>query len=1548
MPSLVNLKATGLQTQSNQLDLPEGSLSVASNVVIDRDNVIQKRRGFKLYGNSFGSSTDVSKQLMQYRDQLIRHYLNKLQFDNGSGLWTAFPGDFLEPQTGIRIKSVAANNNFYFTTSEGIKKIASATSDLSTATISNAGGIKAIDISTSLNFDSLSGFLPENSTVAYRAVWAIKDVNGNLVLGTPSSRSEIYNPTGILLVQDLNKLLVGLDNATESPGTQSLTDTDYASTLGLLGSASVEEVRTNLIALAQKIDEDIYAPLPAITTAVSSTTPLSITFTFASAPALVVGDTIKIVGVIPDTFNGKYTVSAVATPGPNDITVSVQSDVGTYVSGGTATQIKYQFIPEPDELTTSITADQLNSIQSYMSNIIVTLQASPTSEILFTNLDNFIDPLDITTSVNVNITVFIPQEVINAGANEYFLQLYRSSISTATGSTILSDLVPNDEMKLVYEAFPTQAELTAGVMKFVDVTPEAFAGAFLYSNESTGEGALQVNDAPPFSIDIARFKNVVFYANTRNRQNSLTSLLGVQSMIDEFNSGTTPQITITNGTETITYSFVTGIREVTTITTVADVANSLNGTYFDIYSSNDETKYRFYFKTSGGVDTPPPITIETLVRIDIITNATAGDVASAVKDSINLFGSDFLAEGTGPSTVTITNVNFGVTTDASAGTTGFTVATPTQGTGPQEITDITTVADIADSLNGTYFDIYSANDASHYKFYYRTSGGADLPPAITTEKLVKIDIGTGYTANQVAGKTRDIFNIYGLDFLSEDRVLPTIRIKNVASGATTNATPGTTGFTFNIFQEGFGSSVSGKVILLSSNVSPATAVDETARALVNTINQDPNSPVYAFYISAANGVPGRIQLTAKDLTAAPFYILSNNAITGASFNPNISPTSFITAISSTNPAVITTSVAHGLVNGNTIVISSSNSPTSIDGVWTVTVLSPTTFSIPIDLSAMSAGSYTASYSTTTDTISSENNAKINRIMYSKLDQPEAVPGVNFFDVGDSDKAIIRIFPLRDSLFVFKEEGLYRVSGELAPFTLALFDTSCKLRASDSLGVVANLIFAWTKQGIETVSESGSSLVSRPIDSDIAKLSSNNYPNFKTVTFGLGYESDKSYLVWTINTASDTVGSICYRYSTVTGAWTTYDKENTCGIIKVSDDRLYLGAGDINYTEQERKTFSRLDYADREIDLDFNQNSYFNNKLKFTSVNDFSLGDVLVQDQTMTVFGFNMLLKKLDIDPGVGYTSFFANFQAASGDNLRASLEDLAIQLDTLPLFFNDYFSIIDQKTGLIGSQTISTNPVQITSAAHGLETGRFINISGNTSSPSLNGNWTVTKIDANTFSVNTTVLTSVSDGSFVTLDQSFEDMQGSYNLVIQKLNSDTVVSFTNYASITNTTPIESIVINVNTTTKIVTFNIALPYVVGPVVLFKAYDSTAVYSPVTMGDPLGYKHIREATVMFEDKTFTNAILSFGSDLLPEYNPIPFNGDGNGIYGHNNFGEGFFGGNSHGAPFRTYIPRNNQRCRALNIKLEHNVARENIVVYGISLTGEVGYSSRAYRG
>lgn len=57
----------------------------------------------------------------------------------------------------------------------------------------------------------------------------------------------------------------------------------------------------------------------------------------------------------------------------------------------------------------------------------------------------------------------------------------------------------------------------------------------------------------------------------------------------------------------------------------------------------------------------------------------------------------------------------------------------------------------------------------------------------------------------------------------------------------------------------------------------------------------------------------------------------------------------ITSNSVANPTIVTTTVPHGLVNGDIIVISGSNSTPTIDGEQTVTVTGLSTFSVPVNV-----------------------------------------------------------------------------------------------------------------------------------------------------------------------------------------------------------------------------------------------------------------------------------------------------------------------------------------------------------------------------------------------------------------------------------------------------------------------------------------------------------------------------------------------------------------------------------------------------------------------
>jgi hypothetical protein len=191
------ITARGLVTFSNELSVPEGSLVKAKNVNIDERGVITPRRGFNDYGASLALDEDRLKTILEYKGRLLRHYNSTLEFDDGSGNFTAFSGSFNEIEEGFRLKSQEASGNFYFTTSDGIKKISVTNPTLLTASsVQDAGALKAYDISGEAVSDP-AGFMPTESKVAYRVVFGTRDGNNNLLLGSPSARFVVTNLSAV-------------------------------------------------------------------------------------------------------------------------------------------------------------------------------------------------------------------------------------------------------------------------------------------------------------------------------------------------------------------------------------------------------------------------------------------------------------------------------------------------------------------------------------------------------------------------------------------------------------------------------------------------------------------------------------------------------------------------------------------------------------------------------------------------------------------------------------------------------------------------------------------------------------------------------------------------------------------------------------------------------------------------------------------------------------------------------------------------------------------------------------------------------------------------------------------------------------------------------------------------------------------------------------------------------------------------------------------------------------------------------------------------------
>lgn len=1552
MPSTFTLEALGLNTQPNSLTAEAGSLSVAKNVIINRDNVLEPRRGFQIYGNSFGSSSDRAKQLINYKERIIRHYGDTLQFDDGNGLFTSFAGSYLETETGLRIKSIEANGNLYFTTADGIMKISAKTAaDFSSAAefIVPAGAVKALDLKATVkyNYGDQSSFFVQDSAVAYRVVWGYRDLNNNLFLGTPSQRFEVYNPLLALMLQDYEVLLGALDNIGQ--GGSMINDQDYVNTLSLSIDSAASTLRTNLLSLTQKIDEDIVyadndgaptgAPLE-LGTATITTGVATVTFTTGDpSQYLISGSKIFVSGFTATggTFDGAYVVSTVNA---TQITFNTTATgVVTIDPSALIVSNEYRGIAQPGIPDTPATNEQLVEIQDYIVNIIARLNQEPVTVISAPLSTAYIADLDVTKASTVLLNITIPSNINDS----YFYQIYRSQVFQATGTQVLAtDVFPNDELQLVYEAFPSTLERAEGTITVEDIVPDAFRGANLYTNASTGEGILQSNDIPPFAKDINVFKNSVFYANTRTRNRKDFALLGVQNMITDFNNGIPPSLTIATEDGFNTYYFVLGEREEFDITTnVGATLNAAgNGSYFLVNSGNNSLKYYFWYQIGTSVD--PLIAGRVGIRIVASALDTDDQIAEKTRNAFNILNDSFTATAT-LNVVSVTCLDAGYTDDAVDGDTGFTFNVTNQGTGEkasQETSTFTCVADVAGSLAGDYFTVNTAENQEQYYVWFKVSGvGIDPAVANKTGILVNVAINDSATAVALAIKTELDLN-YSTKFVSTVAG-PDVTIKNVRFGRAIDATVGTSGFTLVIDEQGE------LQVLLSDNISPAIAVDETANSLVRVINKNTQESVNAFYTSGAQEVPGKLLFESKDLNSPQFYIVANNQNTGDSFNPTYSPTTQISSISTGSPTtmLITTSTPHGLANLDYVILGGTNSIPSIDGYHQITLVSPTTFRI--NATVTTAGTRGGVISSSLAEVSSNEEAS-NRVYYSKTQQPESVPVLNYFDIGAKDKAILRIFPLRDSLFVLKEDGLYRISGESIPFNLALFDNSCILVAPDSVSSVDNVIYGWTRQGVSSITESGVRNVSRPLDVDLLPLSSNNYPGFKTSTWGLGYESDKSYTVFTVTAKADTYATNGYKYNSLTNSWTTIKKDYVCGVINSFDDRMYVGVGDINSIERERKQFTREDYADRQYDFEIGIGKYLNKVITLDSVLNIEPYDVFVQDQTLTIYTFNMLLRKLDIDPGINDSNYYSLLKAVPGADLRAKIMALAAKLDAdTGVSATDYAATIGSKSGAI-TVIAAGDPAVITSTAHGLITGRKVLLAATNSVPTINGEYTATVLSANTFSVDASVINPGTSGNFSTVNADFDDLKTCYDAIITKLNVDPQVGFSNYSMIQDNTIQEILILSVDRVAKRITVAAELDYVVGPFTVYKSIDCEVIYSPNTFGgDPISLKHMRECQLLFENLAFTKGTVSFATDLLPMFEEVPFVGDGNGRFGFEDFGQGFFGGASHSAPIRTYIPRNSQRCRYMVIKFNHRVAREKWSLFGITLTGETELSSRAYK-
>lgn len=288
------------------------------------------------------------------------------------------------------------------------------------------------------------------------------------------------------------------------------------------------------------------------------------------------------------------------------------------------------------------------------------------------------------------------------------------------------------------------------------------------------------------------------------------------------------------------------------------------------------------------------------------------------------------------------------------------------------------------------------------------------------------------------------------------------------------------------------------------------------------------------------------------------------------------------------------------------------------------------------------------------TISSDNDEAINQIAISKVSQPEAVPILNRIRVGSANKEIQRVIALRDSVFVFKEgEGVYRITGEdVTSFRVSIFDNTVTLVAPESAVAFNNQIYAYTSQAVVGVSDTGTQILARPIESDLLPISA--YSNFSSLAFGVAYNSDRKYLLFLPKLSSDTYPKQAYVYNSIVEEWTQWEMNRTCAIVNAADDKLYMGSADSAYVYQERKDFAISDHADDEVSLTIS--SYSGTTITVSSTTGISEGWTLVRGS-----------RKSTITDIVDGTTLEVEDELTWSTGSATAYNPISAEIETLPL-----------------------------------------------------------------------------------------------------------------------------------------------------------------------------------------------------------------------------------------------------------------------------------------
>ena len=273
---------------------------------------------------------------------------------------------------------------------------------------------------------------------------------------------------------------------------------------------------------------------------------------------------------------------------------------------------------------------------------------------------------------------------------------------------------------------------------------------------------------------------------------------------------------------------------------------------------------------------------------------------------------------------------------------------------------------------------------------------------------------------------------------------------------------------------------------------------------------------------------------------------------------------------------------------------------------------------------------------------------------SKVNQPDAAPLAYSTPVqsGNISVVLYRGLALQDALYLFTNAGVFRVTGT-DPTTLQviLFDSSAILVGLQTPQILNNSIYYYSTQGICNVSSGGNQIVSRNIERDILELSV--FSNFSSLAYGVAYESDRKYFLWSPDANTDTIPTISYLYNWITSAYTQWTRPASAGIVNPANQHLFIADGSGNVFK-EKKTFTNTDYSDESYTVTISTTDTTLNTITLADSTNVSIGDVI--QQTVLMIQYTTQVTGNDTSTGVVNVESAVGFAAGSAINYKSIVQ----------------------------------------------------------------------------------------------------------------------------------------------------------------------------------------------------------------------------------------------------------------------------------------------------